>query len=40
MHIDHGLELIYDEVQDNPNLDGFDYVTNMIENGMLELNVF
>jgi len=37
MHIDHGLELIYEEVQDNPNFDGFDYVTNMIENGMSDL---
>jgi len=37
MHIDDGLQLINKELQDNPNLDGFEYVIDKIEKGLLEL---
>lgn len=34
MHVDDGLQLIDKEIQDNPNLDGFDYLVDKIENGL------
>lgn len=34
MHIDDGLEIIYNEVNDNPNLIGFDYLIEKIETGL------
>lgn len=37
MHIDDGLELIHNELKENPNLDGFEFVIDKIENGLLEL---
>lgn len=37
MHIDDGLEMINQELADNPNLDGFEYVIDKIENGLLEI---
>jgi len=37
MHIDDGLELINKELEENPNLDGFDYIIDKIEEGLKEL---
>ncbi len=37
MHIDDGLELINKELEENPNLDGFDYIIDKIEGGLKEL---
>lgn len=37
MHLDHGLELIYQDTIDNPNLLGYDYLFDKIENGLKEL---
>lgn len=37
MHIDDGLEIINKELQDNPNLDGFEYVIDKIDNGLKEI---
>jgi len=37
MHIDDGLQLINKELQDNPNLDGFEYIIEKIENGLKEI---
>jgi len=37
MHVDDGLELIDNELKDNPNLDGFEYVIDKIENGLNEI---
>jgi DNA sulfur modification protein DndE len=37
MHIDDGLQLINNEIEENPNLDGFEYVIDKIENGLQEL---
>jgi len=34
MHIDDGLELINKELEENPNLDGFDFVIEKIEDGL------
>jgi DNA sulfur modification protein DndE len=34
MHIDDGLELINNDLQDNPNLDGFQYIIDKVENGL------
>ena len=34
MHIDDGLELIHKELEENPNLDGFDYIIDKIDNGL------
>jgi DNA sulfur modification protein DndE len=31
MHIDDGLELIQNEIQKNPNLDGFEFLTEKIK---------
>lgn len=37
MHVDDGLELLDSEIQDNPNLDGFEFVIDKIENGLKEI---
>jgi DNA sulfur modification protein DndE len=37
MHIDDGLELINKEVIENPNLIGFDFLLEKIENGLKEI---
>ena len=37
MHIDDGLELINAELNDNPNLNGFEYLIDKIENGLIEI---
>lgn len=37
MHLDDGLELIDRDVKDNPNLVGFDYLFDKIEEGLKEL---
>lgn len=37
MHIDDGLELINQEVKENPNLVGFDFLLEKIENGLKEI---
>ena len=34
MHIDDGLELIDNELKDNPNIDGFDFLVQKIDNGL------
>lgn len=34
MHIDHGLCLIKIELDDNPNLNGFDFLIDKIEKGL------
>jgi DNA sulfur modification protein DndE len=38
MHIDDGLQLINKELQDNPNLDGFEYIIDKIDNGLKQIN--
>jgi DNA sulfur modification protein DndE len=37
MHIDDGLEIINNELQVNPNLDGFEYIIDKIEYGLNEI---
>ncbi len=37
LHLDHGLQLIYNDVADNPNLIGYDYLFDKIENGLKEI---
>ncbi len=37
MHLDHGLQLIYDDIIDNPNLVGYDYLFDKIEKGLEEV---
>jgi DNA sulfur modification protein DndE len=37
MHLDHGLGLIYQDVVDNPNLVGYDYLFDKIQNGLKEI---
>ena len=39
MHIDHGLEVMSQELNDNPNLNGFDYLTDKIECGLNLLTI-
>jgi DNA sulfur modification protein DndE len=38
MHIDDGLELIDEEMQNNPNLNGFDFLVEKIEDGLSGIN--
>lgn len=38
IHIDHGLELLNNEVKQNPNLTGFDFLVHKIEQGLKHLN--
>lgn len=37
MHVDDGLQIINDEILDNPNLDGFDFLIEKIENGLMDI---
>ena len=37
MHLDHGSQLIYDDIIDNPNLVGYDYLFDKIEKGLEEV---
>ncbi len=37
MHLDHGLELIFQDINDNPNLVGYDYLFDKIQNGLNEI---
>jgi len=37
MHLDDGLQLINDDVADNPNLIGYDYLFDKIQNGLKEI---
>ena len=37
MHIDDGLELLNEEVNSKSNLDGFDFLIEKIENGILSI---
>jgi DNA sulfur modification protein DndE len=34
MHIDEGLVLLYEEVSNHSNIDGFDFLANKIQNGI------
>jgi len=34
MHLDHGLELINNDLKDSPNLSGFDYLVDKIDTGL------
>jgi DNA sulfur modification protein DndE len=37
MHLDHGLGLIYQDITDNPNLVGYDYLFDKIQEGLKEI---
>ena len=37
MHLDHGLQRIYNDVKENPNLIGYDYLFDKIQNGLKEI---
>lgn len=37
IHLDHGLQLIYNDVKNNPNLVGYDYLFDKIEIGLNQL---
>lgn len=37
IHLDHGLQLIYDDITDNPNLLGYDYLFDKIEDGLKQI---
>ena len=37
LHLDHGLQIINKELQEKPNLDGFDFLIEKIENSVLGL---
>lgn len=37
LHLDDGLERIYDDVKENPNLVGYDYLFDKIQSGLSEL---
>ena len=37
MHIDDGLQLMNNELRDNPNLNGYDYLIDKITNGLEEI---
>ena len=34
MHVDDGLQLMNQELKENPNLNGFDYLIDKIDNGL------
>jgi DNA sulfur modification protein DndE len=38
IHIDDGLKLLNQELIDNPNLNGFDFITDKIEHGLSEFS--
>ena len=33
-HLDHGLQMMDKELKDNPNISGFDYLTDKINDGL------
>lgn len=37
LHLDDGLQRIYDDFKDNPNLFGYDYLFDKIQNGLKEI---
>jgi DNA sulfur modification protein DndE len=37
MHVDDGLQLINNEILDNPNIDGFDFLVDKIEFGLKDI---
>lgn len=37
MHLDDGLQRIYNDVQDSPNLVGYDYLFDKIQEGLKEI---
>jgi DNA sulfur modification protein DndE len=37
LHLDDGLQRIYDDVKDNPNLLGYDYLFDKIQAGLKEI---
>ena len=37
MHLDDGLQRIYSDVKDNPNLVGYDYLFDKIQSGLKEI---
>ena len=37
MHIDDGLELLYDELSTRGNIEGFDFLVEKMEQGIIEL---
>ena len=37
MHLDDGLQRIYQDVADNPNLVGYDYLFDKIQSGLAEI---
>ena len=37
LHIDDGLQLMNKELQDNPNLNGYDYLIDKITNGLEDI---
>lgn len=37
IHLDHGLELIMKDLKENPNLVGYDYLFDKIEEGLEEI---
>lgn len=38
MHLDHGIDLIYQDVEENPNLVGYDYLFDKIQKGLEEID--
>ena len=39
IHLDHGLRVMSEELNDNPNLNGFDYLADKIESGLNLLSI-
>lgn len=37
IHLDHGLQLIYNDVKNNPSLTGYDYLFDKIEAGLNQI---
>ena len=40
LHLDDGLEMINNEIAENPNLDSFDYIIEKIDDGLKSINNF
>ena len=38
LHIDDGIEDLYNEIDQNPNIDGFDFIIDKVEDGLLLMN--
>lgn len=38
MHLDDGLTLMNEELENNPNLNGFDYLVDKIETGLTQIS--